>query len=149
VPSQIACGDAVVDQPLQEGLIGARTRASAQRPQIRYAEGSWRIRALQSQLGIIEAQMPLWNAFAQAMRDNAASTDALFTQRAHAVTSMSAVDNMHSPARSVAPKSSASRGHRATVSCFSVIIPYLNKSMDQPFVAYRPADFSTSIGVVA
>src|SRR5439155_20044035 len=26
-PAQIACGDAVVDQPLQEGLIGARTRA--------------------------------------------------------------------------------------------------------------------------
>jgi hypothetical protein len=58
-----------------------------------------RIRTLQSQLGITEAQMPLWTAFAQAMRDNAASTDALFTQRAHAVTSMSAVDNMHSYAQ--------------------------------------------------
>ena len=52
-----------------------------------------------SQLGITEAQMPLWTAFAQAMRDNAASTDALFSQRAHAVTSMSAVDNMHSYAQ--------------------------------------------------
>src|SRR5271169_3739990 len=49
-----------------------------------------RIRTLQSQLGITEAQMPLWNAFAQAMRDNAASTDALFTQRAHAVATMNA-----------------------------------------------------------
>jgi LTXXQ motif family protein len=58
-----------------------------------------RIRTLQSQLGITQAQMPLWTAFAQAMRDNAASTDALFTQRAHAVTSMSAVDNMHSYAQ--------------------------------------------------
>src|ERR1700739_3403643 len=58
-----------------------------------------RIRTLQSQLGITEAQMPLWTAFAQAMRDNAASTDALFTQRAGAVTSMSAVDNMHSYAQ--------------------------------------------------
>jgi periplasmic protein CpxP/Spy len=58
-----------------------------------------RIRALQSQLGITEAQMPLWTAFAQAMRDNAASTDALFTQRASAVASMSAVDNMHSYAQ--------------------------------------------------
>ena len=58
-----------------------------------------RIRTLQSQLGITEAQMPLWTAFAQAMRDNAASTDALFSQRAHAVTSMSAVDNMHSYAQ--------------------------------------------------
>src|SRR6202030_626796 len=43
-----------------------------------------RIRALQSQLGITEAQMPLWTAFAQAMRDNAASTDALFIQRVYA-----------------------------------------------------------------
>jgi hypothetical protein len=58
-----------------------------------------RIRALQSQLGITEAQTPLWNAFAQAMRDNAASTDALFTQRANAVASMGAVDNMHSYAQ--------------------------------------------------
>jgi periplasmic protein CpxP/Spy len=58
-----------------------------------------RIRALQSQLGISEAQMPLWNAFAQAMRDNAASTDALFAQRANSVASMSAVDNMHSYAQ--------------------------------------------------
>ena len=56
-----------------------------------------RIRTLQSQLGITEAQTPLWNAFAQAMRDNAASTDAL--QRANAVASMSAVDNMHSYAQ--------------------------------------------------
>jgi periplasmic protein CpxP/Spy len=58
-----------------------------------------RIRALQSELGITEAQMPLWTAFAQAMRDNAASTDALFTQRAKAVASLSAVDNMHSYAQ--------------------------------------------------
>jgi hypothetical protein len=63
------------------------------------AAADQRIRALQSQLGITEAQMPLWNAFAQAMRDNAASTDALFTQRANAVMSMSAVDNMHSYAQ--------------------------------------------------
>ena len=55
-----------------------------------------RIHALQSQLGITEAQMPLWSAFAQAMRDNAAATDALFTQRASAVATMSAPDNMHS-----------------------------------------------------
>jgi hypothetical protein len=58
-----------------------------------------RIRVLQSELGITEAQMPLWTAFAQAMRGNAASTDALFTQRASAVASMSAVDNMHSYAQ--------------------------------------------------
>jgi cytochrome c551/c552 len=58
-----------------------------------------RIRTLQSQLGITETQMPLWTAFAQAMRDNAATTDALFAQRANAVASMSAVDNMHSYAQ--------------------------------------------------
>jgi LTXXQ motif family protein len=58
-----------------------------------------RIRTLQSQLGITEAQMPLWTAFAQAMRDNAASTDALFSQRASTVASMSAVENMRSYAQ--------------------------------------------------
>ena len=58
-----------------------------------------RIRTLQSQLGITEAQMPLWSAFAQAMRDNAAATDALFTQRAGAVATMNATDNMHSYAQ--------------------------------------------------
>ena len=58
-----------------------------------------RIRTLQSQLGITEAQTPLWSAFAQAMRDNAASTDALFTQRAANVSAMSAPDNMHSYAQ--------------------------------------------------
>jgi hypothetical protein len=58
-----------------------------------------RIKALQSQLDITEAQLPLWSAFAQAMRDNAASTDALFAQRAGAVTTMNAVDNMHSYAQ--------------------------------------------------
>jgi protein CpxP len=40
--------------------------------------------------------MPLWNAFAQAMRDNAASTEQLFQQRAGAAATMTAVDNMHS-----------------------------------------------------
>jgi len=58
-----------------------------------------RIRTLQSQLGITEAQMPLWTAFAQAMRDNAAATDALFTQRAGTVATMNAPDNMHSYAQ--------------------------------------------------
>jgi hypothetical protein len=55
-----------------------------------------RIEALKTQLGITPEQTPLWNAFAQAMRDNAASTDQLFQRRATSVSSMSAVDNMHS-----------------------------------------------------
>jgi protein CpxP len=55
-----------------------------------------RIQLLQTQLGITPEQMPLWNAFAQAMRDNAASTEQLFQQRAGAAATMTAVDNMHS-----------------------------------------------------
>jgi hypothetical protein len=58
-----------------------------------------RIKTLQSQLGITEAQIPLWTAFAQAMRDNAAATDTLFAQRAGAVATMNAPDNMHSYAQ--------------------------------------------------
>jgi LTXXQ motif family protein len=60
------------------------------------AAADQRIRTLQSQLGITDAQMPLWSAFAQAMRDNAAATDALFAERAGAVKTMNAPDNMHS-----------------------------------------------------
>jgi hypothetical protein len=58
-----------------------------------------RIHALQTQLGITDKQMPLWTAFAQVMRDNAVSTDALFAQRAGEVKAMSAVDNMRSYAQ--------------------------------------------------
>jgi protein CpxP len=60
-----------------------------------------RIRALQDQLGITTAQMPQWNAFAQAMRDNATSTNELFHQRASEAASMNALDNMRSYARVV------------------------------------------------
>jgi periplasmic protein CpxP/Spy len=55
-----------------------------------------RIAQLQSQLGIAAAQMPLWSAFAEAMRNNSATTDALFGQRARTVATMTAVENMHS-----------------------------------------------------
>jgi hypothetical protein len=58
-----------------------------------------RIKMLQTQLGITEAQMALWSAFAQAMRENAAATDALFTQRAGSVMTMNATENMHSYAQ--------------------------------------------------
>jgi hypothetical protein len=69
--------------------------APALSPEAR-AEVDARITKLQAELGITQAQLPLWSAFAQAMRDNAASTDALFTRRAGAVAKMSAVENMHS-----------------------------------------------------
>ncbi len=55
-----------------------------------------RIQLLQSQLGITPEQMPLWTAFSQAMRENAASTEQLFQQRASAAATMTATDNMHS-----------------------------------------------------
>ncbi len=86
VPSTAA---PVAAQPSNSPAPSAATQAAADQ----------RIRTLQSQLGITEAQMPLWSAFAQAMRENAAATDALFTQRAGAVATMSAPDNMHSYAQ--------------------------------------------------
>jgi periplasmic protein CpxP/Spy len=55
-----------------------------------------RINELQSRLGITPAQMPLWSAFTAAMRDNAATTQALFARRATALATMSAIANMHS-----------------------------------------------------
>lgn len=58
-----------------------------------------RIDALKTALAITAAQASLWDTFAHAMRENAQSTDALFAQRADAVASMSAVDNMHNYAR--------------------------------------------------
>ena len=39
-----------------------------------------------------QAQTPLWTAFTQAMRENAASTDVLFTGRTRAVASMSGAE---------------------------------------------------------
>jgi protein CpxP len=55
-----------------------------------------RIQALRTQLHITDAQLPQWTAFAQTMRDNATSTDALFRRRAGAAATMSALDNMKS-----------------------------------------------------
>jgi hypothetical protein len=55
-----------------------------------------RIGALQTRLAITREQTPDWNSFAQAMRDNATSTDQLFQQRAQNAAGMSAVDNMKS-----------------------------------------------------
>ena len=63
------------------------------------AAADQRIAALRSQLQITETQAQAWNAFAQAMRDNAASTDALFRQRASIAARLSALDNMKSYAQ--------------------------------------------------
>jgi protein CpxP len=58
-----------------------------------------RITGLKTQLSITAAQMPQWDAFAQVMRENAQSTDALFRQRAAGAHTMNAVANMHSYAQ--------------------------------------------------
>jgi hypothetical protein len=55
-----------------------------------------RVAALSAKLGITPAQQSDWNTFAQVMRDNAASTDAVFAQRAQSTATMNAVDNMKS-----------------------------------------------------
>ena len=73
--------------------------APAPAPPTPEAAADARLNALQAQLHITDAQMPQWKAFAQAMRQNASSTDALFRQRAQSVTNMSALDNMKSYAQ--------------------------------------------------
>jgi LTXXQ motif family protein len=60
-----------------------------------------RIHMLQERLAITAAQLPLWEAVAHAIREDAQTTDAMFAQRAAAVASMSAVANMDSYARAV------------------------------------------------
>jgi hypothetical protein len=63
------------------------------------AAADQRINALQAQLRITSVQMLQWSAFAQAMRDNATSTDALFRQRAGTAATMTALENMRSYAQ--------------------------------------------------
>jgi periplasmic protein CpxP/Spy len=58
-----------------------------------------RLSSLQAILHITDAQTPRWSTFAQATRDNATSTDALFRQRASSAQSMNALDNMKSYAQ--------------------------------------------------
>ena len=60
------------------------------------AAADQRIHALLTELHITDAQMPQWNAFADAMRSNATSTDALFRERASTATKMNALENMKS-----------------------------------------------------
>ncbi len=55
-----------------------------------------RIQSLQQSLQITTEEMPQWNSFAQAMRDNASATDNLFRERAASTKTMNASENMHS-----------------------------------------------------
>jgi hypothetical protein len=76
--------------------IGALAQPTPSSPQ---AAAEQRIQTLQAALHITDAQMPLWSGFAQAMRDSATTTDALFRHRASAAPSMNALDNMRSYAQ--------------------------------------------------
>lgn len=58
-----------------------------------------RISELYKRLQITEAEKPQWDQFAQVMRDNAASMEALYQDRASRLESMSAVENMQSYAK--------------------------------------------------
>jgi periplasmic protein CpxP/Spy len=75
------------------------TTPTAPTPPTPEAAANSRLSALQAQLHITNAQMPQWNDFSQAMRQNAISTDALFRRRAQGVSGMSAVENMNSYAQ--------------------------------------------------
>jgi hypothetical protein len=55
-----------------------------------------RIKELHAQLHITPAEEPLWNEFAQAMRENAREMDQVFMQRAQQFPTMNAVQNMQS-----------------------------------------------------
>jgi hypothetical protein len=77
----------------------ATTAPAPAAPPTPEAAADARLNALQAELHITDAQMPQWKTFAQAMRQNASSTDALFRQRAQSVSNMSALDNMKSYAQ--------------------------------------------------
>jgi periplasmic protein CpxP/Spy len=93
-----------------------------------------RIGALQTKLAITPAQTHDWNGFADAMRDNATSTDQLFRQRADNAASMSAVDNMKSYAaiaRSYADNTEKLSTAFATV--YAKLSPNQQKTADELF----------------
>jgi len=54
------------------------------------------IKRLHAELKITAAQAPLWNAFAQAMHDNATHMEGLYQVRAQAAHTMNAVESMKS-----------------------------------------------------
>ncbi len=74
----------------------AAVSATATPEQTEQQAAEQRIQTLQAALQIAPPQMAQWTGFAQAMRDNAAATDALFRSRAASAATMNAVDNMKS-----------------------------------------------------
>jgi hypothetical protein len=77
----------------------ARAQGAPPPPSNTQAAVEQRIAALKTQLAITPQQEPAWDTFAQKMRDNANATDRLAEQRASAIASLNAVDNMRSYAR--------------------------------------------------
>jgi periplasmic protein CpxP/Spy len=79
------------------GVSGSGSaRAATPAPQTEQQAADQRIQSLQQGLEITAEQMPQWNSFAQAMRDNASATDTLFRERATNTKTMNATDNMKS-----------------------------------------------------
>jgi protein CpxP len=97
----LATAAILIAVPLTAGAqsVPAPPPQTAPNPPSAQSAADQRIQALRAQLHITDAQVPQWNAFAQAMRDNATSTDALFRQRASAAATMNALDNMKSYAQ--------------------------------------------------
>ena len=79
--------------PVAGPAAGAATTTPEQAEQ---QAAEQRIQTLQAALQIAPPQMAQWTSFAQAMRDNATATDALFRSRAASAATMNAVDNMKS-----------------------------------------------------
>lgn len=110
------------------------TTTPAPAPPTPEAAANARLAALQAQLHVTEAQMPQWNAFAQAMRQNAISTDTLFRQRARGVDSMSAVDNMNSYAQIAQAYADNTKAlARAFESLYGALTPQQKQTLDTLF----------------
>lgn len=130
-------------QPTQPTQPQASPAPNTQPPSPQ-AAADQRISALQTQLRITPAQTPQWNAFAQAMRDNANSTDALFRQRAGAAATMTAVENMKSyaqVARAYADNTEALA--QAFEALYGVLTPDQRQTVDTLF-RQQPTQASTA-----
>ena len=127
-PILIGIGAAIAQQPAPTSPVASAVPPSSQ------AAADQRINALQGQLRITTAQTPQWNTFAQAMRDNAASTDALFQQRAGTAATMTALENMRSyaqVARAYADNTESLA--QAFEVLYSVLSPEQQQNMDTLF----------------
>ncbi|HUC11643.1 MAG TPA: Spy/CpxP family protein refolding chaperone [Stellaceae bacterium] len=84
------------ESTLPAGVIGAAGQTALTTDE---AAIDRRIAALRTRLGVTAAEMPLWTAFVHAIREAALSADALSQQRAGAIATMTAADNLRDNAR--------------------------------------------------